>query len=278
MAETKKGNHCGNKLQYVVLFTSHLKKSSEFYQKMFGFKSIGDPEQLEKSDWRSLEGSERGTTLGLHKADKHPSGTVHLCFSVPNINGFHEEVSKYPGVVVVEPPTKQDWICKAEYLAPDGIQFSTVEECENHEENAKKRKLEEQENRPKKLAYAVINTADMKKSIEFYTKMFGFHLKMESPGWSELEGNHGESLIGLNPFSKFPGTVHFSVEVPFIDKYHEEISKCPGVVVEEIPTKRHGIYLALYKTPDGATLSVLAQDTEKSNGTTTKKAGNGICH
>lgn len=49
------------------------------------------------------------TTLALHIAsDKNPAGSVELGFGVPDIAGFHQEMSA-KGVKFTMPPTKQDF-------------------------------------------------------------------------------------------------------------------------------------------------------------------------
>jgi len=139
----------------------------------------------------------------------------------------------------------------------------------------KKRKVEDNgnkshQNRPSKISYAVVTSSDMKKSIEFYTKMFGFHLKMEMPGWVELIGTENGTILGLTPQSK-SGSLHLAIEVNSLEKYHNEITQHSGVVCQESPKREHGIFRSSYTCPDGAFISVLEE-------MKLEKTGNGICH
>jgi len=193
--------------------------------------------------------------------------------AVPNVFSFHSELSKYEGVVVVEEPKKFDWGVKAEYETPEGTSFSVIESHNPNESNSKKQKLEKEENRPSKLDWVVISTTDVKKSIAFYTEMFGFSVKMESPGWSEVVGSNG-TVLGLMPVPEKSGPgAHLAFNVSCLQKFHEEISKDPSIHVRQEPKKDHGVYRSGYINEDGTYISVLEEEPKEK-----KATGNGICH
>jgi len=268
--DSKSTSNIPSKLEYSVAFVKDVKESANLFTHFFGFHI-----REESPHWITLVGSdENGAIIGLHKASEdEPAGTVSLCFTVKDAFAFHTELVKYAGVTVVKQPKEETWGVKADYKTPEGTLISIIQEnpsTKEKETNEKKQKLERGENRPSKLDWAVVSTTDSKKSIAFYTEMLGFSLKMEIPGWSEVEGTNG-TLIGLMPVPKDSGTAHFAFNVPCLEKFHQEISKDSRVKVQQEPKREHGTHRAGYITQDGVYLSVLEEKEEK-------KVGNGICH
>jgi catechol 2,3-dioxygenase-like lactoylglutathione lyase family enzyme len=63
----------------------------------------------------------------------------------------------------------------------------------------------------------------MNRAVKFYRDVLGFHLKLESPGWSEFVT--GETMLALHPGSaKNPaGAVELGFTVPDVQKFQQEM-------------------------------------------------------
>jgi predicted enzyme related to lactoylglutathione lyase len=99
----------------------------------------------------------------------------------------------------------------------------------------------------------------MNRAVKFYRDVLGFHLKLESPGWSEFVT--GETTLALHPASaKNPaGAVELGFRVPDIQKFYLEM-KAKGVNFSMPPTKQDfGGLLAQFVDSEGGHCSVGSQ-------------------
>ena len=106
----------------------------------------------------------------------------------------------------------------------------------------------------KKLNYAIVFTADMKRSVEFYRDVLGFPLKFESPHWTEFvtEG----TTLALHPAGETPAGVCVpGLVVEDLEAFHREM-QVHGVQCLQQPRQADFGRLALYADLDGLPLSV----------------------
>jgi lactoylglutathione lyase len=90
------------KLTYVIEFVGDMDRAIKFYRDM-----VGLPLKFQSPGWSEFQTGE--TTLALHPAsEKNPAGKRELGFGVPNLQQFHEDMSR-KGVQFSMPPTKQDF-------------------------------------------------------------------------------------------------------------------------------------------------------------------------
>eukprot|EP01112_Ceratiomyxa_fruticulosa_P002613 TRINITY_DN1275_c0_g2_i1.p1 TRINITY_DN1275_c0_g2~~TRINITY_DN1275_c0_g2_i1.p1 ORF type:complete len:354 (-),score=102.40 TRINITY_DN1275_c0_g2_i1:37-1098(-) len=105
------------------------------------------------------------------------------------------------------------------------------------------------------LYYVTFYTSDIKKSVKFFTEVFGFKERKEEGGkeyeeWVELAtpGQHS-TQIGLRTLKEgvTPGTIEMSVLVANLEKFHAEIRDTKDLVVRSPPTRQFwGGYTADY--------------------------------
>ena len=90
------------RLAYVIEFVADMDRAVSFYRDV-----IGLPLKFQSPGWSEFSTGE--TTLALHPAsDKNPAGKLELGFGVPEIQQFHDEMSR-KGVQFSMPPQKQDF-------------------------------------------------------------------------------------------------------------------------------------------------------------------------
>jgi len=90
------------KLTYVIKFVADMDRAVKFYRDV-----VGLPLKFESPGWSEFATGE--TTLALHPASaKNPAGGVELGFTVPDLHGFHAEMTQ-KGVQFSMPPKKQDF-------------------------------------------------------------------------------------------------------------------------------------------------------------------------
>jgi len=90
------------KLTYVIEFVADMDRAVKFYR-----DAIGLSLKFQSPGWSEFSTGE--TTLALHPAsEKNPPGKVELGFGVPNLQQFHDELSR-KGVAFSMPPKKQDF-------------------------------------------------------------------------------------------------------------------------------------------------------------------------
>ena len=84
------------KLTYVIEFAADMDRAVRFYRDVLGL-----PLKFQSPGWCEF--------LALHPAsEKNPAGKLELGFGVPNIQQFHDDMSR-KGVQFSMPPTKQDF-------------------------------------------------------------------------------------------------------------------------------------------------------------------------
>jgi len=162
-----------SKLEYSIVYTKDMKKSVAFYKEFFNFTP-----KWESNEWtEGVVGTEKATSLAVHLADdKIPSGQVNLCITVPDSNAFHEQISKSKDVEVVSPPAKQEWGGKkAEYISPDGLHFSTLEETagKTHEKSESGTEATAAST-GNGICHIDIPVDDLTRASKFYTDVFGW--------------------------------------------------------------------------------------------------------
>jgi len=269
---SEEGNAKPIKLAYTVLFTNDMQKSSSFYQEVFGFSVKED-----QPGWIALEAKNGGTPLGLHSSEaKEPTGTVHLCVTVPDIHAFHALLSKKEGVVVVESPVKQTWgLHKAEYKAPDGLCFSVIEE----EKEEMKKEMEKMRhtgdegtqvtekkttvNNGGGICHVEIAYDDMDRVTKFYTDIFGWSCTPapKYEGYTIFRSTDPVHKVAGGFFKRTKGekinypALHLYVPDD-IDATLEKIKAAGGQVVKE-KFELPGVgYLAFFKDTEDNTMSL----------------------
>jgi len=125
-------NALGYSMAYNVLYVSNMKKSIEFYTKVYGFElREGNGDQ----PWAALHTG--NTALALHAVESKKKaaasskdarpGQAGPGFFVPDIAAFHKRAIEN-GAVCLEEPKQEPWGgVKALYADPDGIIQSIVE-------------------------------------------------------------------------------------------------------------------------------------------------------
>ena len=118
----------------------------------------------------------------------------------------------------------------------------------------------------KNVDYIMVNTSDMKRSIEFYRDRIGFKLKFESPEWTEFDTGtttlalHGgavpKTASGVPSEKQTAGTCTFGFTVENVQKTYEALKE-RGVRFVLEPTQRpnENIKLAIALDPDGLGIS-----------------------
>jgi len=99
----------------------------------------------------------------------------------------------------------------------------------------------------------------MNRAVKFYRDVLGFHLKLESPGWSEFVT--GETMLALHPGSaeNRAGAVELGFTVPDVQKFQQEMI-AKGVQFSMPPTKQDfGGLLAQFVDSEGGHCSVGSQ-------------------
>jgi catechol 2,3-dioxygenase-like lactoylglutathione lyase family enzyme len=90
------------KLGYVIVFVADMDRAVKFYGDVLGL-----PLKFQSPGWSEFATGEM--SLGLHPAsEKNPAGSVELGFDVPNLEKFHEEMSR-KGVQFSLTPQKQNF-------------------------------------------------------------------------------------------------------------------------------------------------------------------------
>lgn len=124
------GGVSGMRINYAIVFVSHMARSISFYR-----DTLGLPLRFESPHW--TEFATEGATLALHAAEgpaaaDGPSGDeapgrCRTGFAVPDIDAFHEKMVA-SGVPCVQEPTAVFGVRVAQYRDPDGMVLSVGEE------------------------------------------------------------------------------------------------------------------------------------------------------
>lgn len=116
------------RVNYAIVFVSDMTRSVAFYRDV-----IGLPLRFESPEW--TEFATEGATLALHASkeatggggDQDSAGRCRPGLAMPNIDEFHQRMLDR-GVQCVQEPKNLFGARIAQYLDPDGLQFSVSEE------------------------------------------------------------------------------------------------------------------------------------------------------
>lgn len=121
------------------------------------------------------------------------------------------------------------------------------------------------------LSYVIIYVKDTDKSVPFYKDTLGMKVKVNHPGWVELEtGSTTLALHGEDPEQGTPGTGDRAVMVFGVDNVHEAYDslKAGGVKFEHGPHEvcEEGDKVGMsadFRDPDGNLLSIFSYVAKK---------------
>lgn len=109
------------RLNYAIVFVSDMKRAVAFYRDV-----VGLPLKFESPGW--TEFASGGATLALHAhTPDEPAGRCRPGLNVPNLDAFHQRMMENQ-VRCVQPPTETFGTRIANYVDPDGLEFSVAEE------------------------------------------------------------------------------------------------------------------------------------------------------
>jgi predicted enzyme related to lactoylglutathione lyase len=109
-----------------------------------------------------------------------------------------------------------------------------------------------------KFAMAMLVSADLPRSRDFYRDVFGLPVGTDSPEWIDLELGGGATL-GLHPPSDYlqllPGSTQLGFEVPDVDAFVRD-AYAKGAQVAMDPRDESFGRLAVLVDPDGYMVQV----------------------
>jgi lactoylglutathione lyase len=109
------------RLNYAIVFVSDMKRGIAFYRDV-----VGLPLKFESPGW--TEFSTEGATLALHAhTQNEPAGRCRPGLNVPDLDAFHKRMIGNQ-VTCLQPPTDTFGTRIANYVDPDGLEFSVAEE------------------------------------------------------------------------------------------------------------------------------------------------------
>jgi lactoylglutathione lyase len=106
-------------VNYAIVFVSDMKRAVSFYRDV-----VGLPLKFESPGW--TEFATDGATLALH-AGNESAGRCRPGLGVPNLDEFHARMVENH-VTCVQPPKETFGARIAQYVDPDGLEFSVAEE------------------------------------------------------------------------------------------------------------------------------------------------------
>ena len=107
------------RVSYAIVFVSDMTRAVAFYRDV-----VGLPLKFESAAW--TEFATEGATLALHTGDD-AAGRCRPGLNVPNLDEFHRNMMAN-GVTCVQPPKETFGARIAQYLDPDGLEFSVAED------------------------------------------------------------------------------------------------------------------------------------------------------
>jgi lactoylglutathione lyase len=107
------------RLTYAIVFVSDMARAVAFYRDV-----IGLPLKFESPAW--TEFATDGATLALH-AGADDAGRCRPGLNVPNLDEFHRRMTENH-VTCIQPPRETFGARIAQYVDPDGLEFSVAEE------------------------------------------------------------------------------------------------------------------------------------------------------
>ncbi len=113
------------RVTYAIAFVSDMDRSVAFYRDL-----VGLPLKFQSPKW--TEFATEGATFALHPTDiqrgsgDKPAGSCHPGFSTTDLMAVHQRMLA-AGVTVTRAPENVHGMLMAQYLDPDGLDFSVSE-------------------------------------------------------------------------------------------------------------------------------------------------------
>ena len=117
------------RLNFAIIFVSDMSRSVAFYRDVLGL-----PLKFESPEWTEFAGE--GGTIALHISDlskpeptdhtANPAGSCIPGLCVPTLDEFHQRMIEHT-VPCIQEPNETVGVRLAQYLDPDGLEFSVSE-------------------------------------------------------------------------------------------------------------------------------------------------------
>jgi len=240
------------KLSYAVVWTDDNKKTAEFWKATLGF-SYNFQEKF--PDWTEMIPPQKdGTKIGVHATSKdspNKAGTMELGFAVPDLEAFHQRVSKDTRLTVVSPPKKTEWGSQmAEYKSPDGIGFTVIQDMQPPASEPTKGSA---------ICHIEIPCGDLQRAEKFYGTVFNWSFPFRMEDYVIWKANDMEYDVagGLLKSDVHLPRPWLHLFVPNIEEALEKVKANGGEVLKErfeIPGG-HG-FNAFFKDTEGNQMSL----------------------
>ncbi|MBM7644893.1 catechol 2,3-dioxygenase-like lactoylglutathione lyase family enzyme [Scopulibacillus daqui] len=199
-------------LRHVSLITPSLSEQSQYYEKVWGLDKV-----YESGDSVYFRGaSPENHILSLHAGEK--KRLHHIAFGMVDKNAVDEaaETLASLNVPIVSPPGYLDEAGGGyglRFVDPDGRCIELSAWVDIHTTDWKKKSVD-----PMKLNHVVLNTVDIDRAVDFYTKVLGFKVS----DWSEhqmafIRCNKNHHSISFNQ-AAHNSVNHIAYEVDGVDE------------------------------------------------------------
>jgi len=117
----------------------------------------------------------------------------------------------------------------------------------------------------KTKVHTAVRVSDLKRSVEFYAKLFEINLRVRTDHWAELEAGGARLLLlkSEEPQKQaapgipiFPSACYLGVETDDLDGFHSKILSLGARCVQPPLKKEDGDRIAIYTDPDGLALQI----------------------
>lgn len=112
------------------------------------------------------------------------------------------------------------------------------------------------------IDHIIIYITDMEKAINFYTEILGLPLRMKSPHWSEVGGEHNGMYIGLHLSDNVERTTKETTDIGFrvrdIEQARKELENKGIEFYDKITKITPTSSFTSFMDPDGNRLSIYA--------------------
>ncbi|WP_221563054.1 VOC family protein [Alkalihalobacillus sp. TS-13] len=222
-------------LRHISLLTPNMTEQAEFYDGIWGLDKVF--EDVESVYFRG-EGPEHHI-LNLKSSEKR--GLHHLAFGMVDKNAVDQAAETLASldIQIIQPPGYLDEAGTGyglRFLDPEGRCIELSAWVEIHTTEWSKKNVD-----PVKLNHVVLNTVDIDKMVDFYTKVLGFKVS----DWSEhqmafLRCNKNHHSIAFNQ-GKHASVNHIAYEVSNVDEVMRGIANVRNAGLEELwGPGRHG--------------------------------------
>ena len=109
------------RVSYAIVFVSDMKRAVTFYRDVVGMTL-----KFESPGWAEFATDGATLALHVHTADE-AAGRCRPGLNVPNLEEFHQKMIENH-VTCLQPPTETFGTRIANYVDPDGLEFSVAEE------------------------------------------------------------------------------------------------------------------------------------------------------